>query len=149
MWNSIFKNKSYPSFTWQSFTACSLFTVPSLASCGLQIEPSLGMPDWPHWLAIYSSPSKPASPQARSRPDKQVPEVKSPPISEIMVKPLGLKSESQKRTNPKVKPPISRRKFIIAKESSVSEETNQTHHTYASTCTYINNTFNKSMLKYQ
>lgn len=67
--------------------------------CVLQKEPSLGIPDQVYQLAIYS---KPASPQGCSRLDKQIPEVRDPPTSEIVSgKPSGWKAESQQGTNPK------------------------------------------------
>lgn len=107
-----------------------------LASWGLQEEPSLGMPDQLHWLAAYISPSKsiPSSQQQTRQTSSRSKE----PISEIEVNPQDSNPANREQA-PRVKPPIIRKKIIINKNSSVSKETNQIHHTHVHTYTCIRN----------
>lgn len=107
-----------------------------LASWGLQEEPSLGMPDQLHWLAAYISPSK--SIPSSQQQTKQTSSRSKEPISEMVVNPQDSNPANREQA-PRVKPPIIRKKITINKDSSVSQETNQIHHTHVHTYTCISN----------
>lgn len=121
---------------------------PPLASCGLQKEPFLGISDQVHQLAIYISCSKLACPQGCSRLDRQIPEVRDPPMSETGIRTQDWKLRANREQTQRSSLLVHKeKKSIIAKDSSVPKETNQTHNTCTYTYTYIKDAFNKSMFK--
>lgn len=130
-----FKIRSGPPFARPSVTVSGPSSAP-LASWSLQEEVHLGMPDQLHWLAAYISPSKsiPSSQQQTRQTSSRSEE----PISEIVVNPQDSNPANREQA-PRVKLPIIRKKIIINKDSSVSKETNQTHHTHVHTYTCISN----------